>query len=94
MRRLVDANFTSFVLAVRTRTPIFSAGGNVSVSGNISFEDRVMASKLLLPKLRSRDTEHNPALRLLKGMVEQNAEMTPEQMRGLRNLFNDMQRKD
>lgn len=89
---LVESELDSFVLAVKSRRPVFSASGNVSLSGTISFEDRITASRLLAPKLRARDTERNPALRMLNGMVEQNAKLTPSQAQELRRFFNDTQR--
>ena len=75
LRTLVEERFASFVLAATTKKPIYSAQSNAFVAGSIGPEDRIAAAKVLAPKLRTRDTERNQALRVLKGIIEQQASM-------------------
>jgi hypothetical protein len=71
LRTLVDSQFTSFALATTTKKSIYSTPGKGLVIGSVGPEDRIDAAKVLASKLRTRDTEQNQGLNMLKQMVEE-----------------------
>jgi hypothetical protein len=89
LRTRVEIEFQSFVLALKTKTPLYSASG--SAGGSIDPQDRMVAAKLLSQRLQARDTERNQALGILQILIEQDARLTPAQVQGVQDFLKKMQ---
>lgn len=89
---LVEEKFNVFALALEQRIPVFTEGGSVggslgAVSGNAQARERAKA--LLVPPVRARAGEGNPALGILSQIVNERP-LSPQNQEELQKLWKEM----
>lgn len=68
LRTLVEQKFSTFALAAANRTPYYSAGGDVSLNGAVTYEMRAAAGKYLSSRLPAASAD-NAAIEILRELV-------------------------
>jgi hypothetical protein len=89
LRIIVEEKLKSFALALKTKTPVFSADGNVHVQGDINAQSLERAKQYLIPRIMTRSSKDNPGIEILKNIVNHPA-LTPKQKEGIKNFWKEM----